>query len=297
MNRKENFMMLLFLVGAVCANAQQGGGEEVEKEGAVWKIASTNSLNFSQMSLSNWAAGGQGAIALNAYTDWTAKLSKGRHIWENRFQAAYGFVHAFGDTYKKSDDKLIFDSKWGFQAYEKLYLSSAFNFTSQMTHGYEYPKNEDPKKISSFMSPGYFTLGLGIDYKPHDFLSVSVSPLTAKLVMVSDTLLRVRYGNSVDEAVRMELGAQVKVDLKKEIFPNVVLASDLTLFSDYLGTPANVKVFWNLLVDMKVNEFLSANLRMNMIYDDEITITDRNGNSGARLQIKEVFGVGLTYKF
>ena len=267
-----------------------------EKERAVWKVGALNSMNFSQLALSNWAAGGQGSIALNAYTDWTARMSKGRHLWENRFQAAYGFVHAFGDLYKKSEDKLIFDSKWGFQAYEKLFLSSAFNFTSQMTKGLDYPKDADPRKISGFMAPGYFSLGLGIDYKPYVFFSISASPLTSKLVVVSDTLLRSRYGNG-SEAARVELGAQVKLDMKKEVFTNVVLSTDLTLFSNYLRNPFNIKVLLNLLIDMKVNKYISANFRMNMIYDDEVTITDRNGNSGPRLQIKEVFGVGLTYSF
>ena len=267
-----------------------------QKIPAVWKIGALNSLNFSQLALSNWAAGGQGSIALNAYTDWTARMSKGRHLWENRFQAAYGFVHAFGDLYKKSDDKLIFDSKWGFQAYDKLFLSAAFNFTTQMTQGLEYPKDVKPKKISNFLSPGYFSLGLGIDYKPYNFFSISASPLTSKMVLVTDTLLRPRYGNH-DKAVRMELGAQVKLYLKKEVFTNVVVSTDLTLFSNYLRNPANIKAFWNLLIDLKVNKYMSANFRLNMIYDDEITITDRNGNSGPRLQIKEVFGIGLTYSF
>jgi len=326
----RNFVVvLLLLIGAVCAQAQPSGRafmqmigkideaiekanmpvcesemsdkkdvEEVVRVRADWKIGSSNSLNFSQTSLSNWASGGQGQISLKAYTDWTAKMKKGRHIWENRFQAGYGFIHAFGDINKKSDDKLIFDTKWGFQAYDKLYFSAAFNFISQMTQGFEYPKNADPRKISNFLSPGYFTLGFGIDYKPVPFFSISASPLTSKLVLVTDTLLRPRYGNAVDKAVRMELGAQIKVDLvKKEVFKNVIISTDLTLFSNYLGTPSNIKVLWNLLVDMKVNKFLSAELRVNMIYDDEIRITDRNGNVGARLQIKEVFGVGFTYKF
>ena len=268
-----------------------------EKVPAVWKVGALNSLNFSQLALSNWAAGGQGSVALNAYTDWSFKMSKGRHRWDNRLQAAYGFIQAYGDPYKKSDDKLTLDSKWGFQAYEHLFLSAAFNFTSQMTKGFEYPKSSDPNLISNLMAPGYLSLGIGIDYKPYDFFSISAFPLTSKLVVVTDTLLRKRYGNRIDEAIRMELGAQVKIDFKKEVFKNVVISTDLTLFSNYLNVPANIKVFWNVLVDMKVNKFLSANFRMNMIYDDEIKITDRNGNTGSRLQIKEVLGVGLTYSF
>jgi len=267
------------------------------KSPAEWSVGAINALNFSQMALSNWAAGGQSSLALNAFTDFSAKMVKGRHIWENRFQAAYGFIQSYGEQYKKSDDKLILDSKWGYQAYDKLYMSVAFNFTSQMANGYDYPKDADPRKISSFMTPGSFSLGVGIDYKPFDFLSMSFSPLTSKFGVVADSLLRVKYGNRVDQMVRPELGAQFRADLKKEIFENVVVATEITLFSDYLRKPTNIKIKWDLLIDMKVNKYLSANFRTNMIYDDEIKITDNNGNVGPRLQIKEVLGIGLTWSF
>jgi hypothetical protein len=268
-----------------------------ERERAVWNVGAINSLNFSQMALSNWAAGGQSSLTLNAFTDFSAKMKKRRQIWENRFQAAYGFIHTYGDRDKKSDDKLVLDSKWGYQAYDKLYVSVAFNFTSQIAYGYDYPKDADPRKISSFMTPGYFSLGVGIDYKPFDFFSMNFSPLTSKFGVVTDPQLRVKYGNRADQKVRPELGAQLKADLKKEVFPNVVLVTGATFFSDYLRNPSKIKVKWDLLIDMKVNKFLSANFRTNMIYDEDIKITDRNGNVGPRLQIKEVFGVGLTMSF
>ena len=264
---------------------------------AVWTVGAINSLNFSQMALSNWAAGGKGSVALNAYTDWSANLSKGKHRWENRLQAAYGFIQAFGDQYKKSDDKFIFDSKWGYRSFEKLYVSAAFNFLTQMTPGFDYPSNADPVKVSKFMSPAYFTLGLGMDYKPAPFFSINFSPLTGKLIVVRDSTLRVKYGNAIDQQIRSELGAQLKLDFKKEVFTNVTIATDLTLFSNYFNNPGNIEVKWNLLIDMKVNKFFSANIRTNIIYDDKVRITDSNGNVGPRLQIKEVLGLGLTYTF
>ena len=271
--------------------------EEASPLKAEWKVGAMNSLNFSQMALSNWAAGGQGSVALNAYTDWSANMSKGKHRWDNRFQAAYGFIQPFGEQYKKSDDKLILDSKWGYQAYDKLFFSAAFNFRSQMTTGFDYPSNADPVEVSKFMSPAYFTLGLGLDYKPYDFISINFAPLTGKLIVVSEPGLRLKYGNAEDQKIRAELGAQLKIDIKKEVFKNVTIATDLTLFSNYVKDPQNIKVQWNLLIDMKVNKFLSANLRTNIIYDDTVLITDSNGATGPRLQIKEVLGVGLTYSF
>jgi hypothetical protein len=54
---------------------------------------------------------------------------------------------------------------------------------------------------------------------------------------------------------------------------------------------------------MKINKFLSANLITNMIYDDDIYVAvDRNDDGifegkGRRVQWKQLFGAGFSYKF
>ena len=49
---------------------------------------------------------------------------------------------------------------------------------------------------------------------------------------------------------------------------------------------------------MSVNSWLSAKLTTNLIYDDNITIKDSDGNPlGPRTQFKEMFGLGLAFKF
>ena len=48
--------------------------------------------------------------------------------------------------------------------------------------------------------------------------------------------------------------------------------------------------------NFKVNKWFSASLQMNLIYDDDIDIEDRNGNVGPRTQFKQVIGLGITYR-
>jgi hypothetical protein len=49
-------------------------------------------------------------------------------------------------------------------------------------------------------------------------------------------------------------------------------------------------------MNFKVNEWFSASLQANLIYDDDILITDRNGNVGPRTQFKQVIGLGVSYR-
>ncbi len=262
-----------------------------------WNGGTLLQLGFSQLSLTNWASGGFDNIALNAYVNIYKNYTYEQMFWENRLQLAYGFIQSFGDRYKKSDDKFIFDSKVGYKAYEKVFASASFNLRTQIANGFTYPANADPKLVSAPLAPAYFSLGVGLDYKPAKPISINFSPLTGNLVVVRIPELRTRYGNKADQGAKLELGAQMKIEYKDKVFKNTNVTTTLNFFSDYLGTPKNIKVYWDLLVDSKINKFFSVNLRTNLIYDDDILIADNDGNLAPRLQLKEIFSIGFSYTF
>ena len=263
-----------------------------------WKRGVLTELGFSQVSLTNWAAGGSGSIALNAHINAHINYEKGNLFWENRGQISYGFVKSFEDGYRKSDDKLILDSKFGLQAYENLYFSSVFNFTSQFSPGFEYPANADTKMVSKFFSPATITLGIGLDYKlKNNLLSVNVAPVTGNIVVVSDRELRTKYGNREDQATRFEFGAQLKATVNYSPLDNLKLNSTLNLFSDYLDNPENIQIKWDFQADFRINRFLTSSFRTNLIYDDKVLIADKNGHSAPRVQFKEVLSLSFSYTF
>ena len=93
-----------------------------------WTTGMLTEVGFSQISLTNWAAGGSGSVALNSYVNAHANYAKGDMYWDNRAQFSYGFIQSFDDGYRKSDDKIVLDSKWGYKAVNKFYFSANFNF-------------------------------------------------------------------------------------------------------------------------------------------------------------------------
>ena len=262
-----------------------------------WKKGILTEMGFSQVSLTNWAAGGSGSIALNAYVNAYNNYEKGNMYWENRAQASYGFIQSFEEGYKKSADNFIIDSKYGYKAVNKIYFSAIFNFKTQLTNGYNYSK-EEPAIVSRFLAPGYLTFGLGLDYKAKNNLySVTFAPLTTSWVIVTDSLLRTKYGNAVDEPIRFELGAQLKTTFNKTFAKKFNILTTLTLFSDYLNKPQNIQVNWEFQTTYQVTKFLKASLRTTTIYNDNIKIANRNGIEAPRIQFSEVFGVNFSYTF
>lgn len=263
-----------------------------------WTTGVLDEIGFSQISLTNWAAGGSGSVALNAYVNAMANYEKGKMYWNNRVQLSYGFVQNFDVGYRKADDKIILDSKFGYKAYKKLYFSAAFNFKSQFSPGFTYNSKNEATLVSKFLAPAYTTLGLGIDYKPGNgkVLSINLSPLTGSVVIVNaDSTIRVKYGNDYNKLFRWELGAQLKVVFNKDFAKDFNVASQFSLFSDYMGKAANMLVSWDLQATYAFNKFLKTSLRTNFLYDDKVKIASKDGSTHTRAQFKEVFGVNFSY--
>ncbi|MGI6718786.1 MAG: DUF3078 domain-containing protein [Bacteroidales bacterium] len=266
-----------------------------------WKVGLTTSVNFSQMSFTNWAAGGTGNIALNGYINAFANFHKDKHNWDNILQLGYGVLKEKEREVRKTDDKIIFYSKYGYAFTKRFRATAAAGFRSQFTKGYDYKNIDNPVYVSNFMAPGYVTFGVGLDYLPWDWLTINYSPLLSKFTFVTEPELRVQYGNDDStQLCKTRLGSQLTVGMNKEILKNVTLTSMSSFFTDYLADEFTVVVNWDFMLLFKINSFLSANLTTNLIWDKNILTSDTDGDEikdTAKVQFKEVFGIGLTFSF
>jgi len=166
-----------------------------------------------------------------------------------------------------------------------------------MTNGFDYPSNVVPRLVSGPFAPAYLSLGVGIDYKPTKVLSLIFSPLTGNLVVVEKQEHKKKYGNAIDQSMRLKLGALFKIDYNKKVHKDINISSSATLFSDFLGKPENIKVNWDLFVDAKLNKYMSTNIRTNLIYDNDVLIENNAGELAPRIQFKEILSIGFSYTF
>ncbi len=188
-----------------------------------------------------------------------------------------------------------------------------FNFRTQFAPGYaivDGVPNKDAT-ISDAFAPAYTLLALGMDYKPNDKFSAFISPVTMKNTIVMDDVLSAAgaFGVEKGKNFRAELGGYVKLQYSTELVKNVGLATKIDLFSNYLNNPQNIDVNWETLISMKINEFMTATIATQLLYDHDINIVkeqpvvDENGvvtdagSIGPGVQFKEVLGIGFSYKF
>jgi hypothetical protein len=149
------------------------------------------------------------------------------------------------------------------------------------------------------MAPAYLNISLGMDYTPSKVFSLFIGPLSGKSTFVMDDELSDAgaYGVDSSKHFRNEFGGTIRAIVNKDIMKNVNLSSKLELFSNYMKNPQNIDVNWQLLINMKVNKWIAASINLQMIYDDDIKTKEDLVTHGAKVQFKEVFGVGLSYKF
>ncbi|MCD6179735.1 MAG: DUF3078 domain-containing protein [Bacteroidales bacterium] len=262
-----------------------------------WKTEGDFSIQFNQVSFSNWATGGDNSYAGVIGLNYSFNYAKDKSTWDNKLILAYGMQSLDGDL-RKTEDKIDFSSKYGRKINDKIYFGTLFTLKTQFANGYNYPNTTD--YISQFAAPIYIGIGPGIDFKPNKFLSIFVSPATVQWVIISDTYLSNLgvFGNAPGENVRTQFGAAVKLQFKKDIAKNINLDTKVELFSDYLNNPQNIIINWDVILDMKVNKLISAKITTGLIYDHNIIIMDDAGNPlGPRTQFKEMFGAGLSVKF
>ncbi len=288
-------LSLIILFAIFCSNliAQQ-------VQDTSWTISGQASINFSQVSFSNWVAGGRNSVSGVGIFNMSANYQKDRISWENTLKSGYGLLKEGEKETMKTEDKFEINSKVGIQSKnnEHLLYSSFVNFNTQFANGYNYPNTTDV--ISTWFAPAYLTVAAGIDYKPSKAFSLFVSPVSGKFTFVTDEELSNQGAFGVDpgETIRAELGATLKTEVKTTVVTNVDLSTALTLFSNYLDNPQNIDVNWDVILNMKINDYLSANLLTTLIYDHDVLVPlDDQGNTGRRIQFKQLLGVGLSYNF
>ena len=281
---KNPLLYLGFILAMLSVNAQETAKDSTK----IWTKKGQVTLLFNQSIFNNeWLAGGTTNFSGNLGLNYDFNYKKGAVIWDNKCIVAYGLTKIkAAEIASKTDDRLELNSLWGKKASNVWYYSIFFNFKTQMDSGFDVNQN----KISRFFSPAYFQFGPGILWKKNNNLSLNFASTTAKLILVNNhfTELGPSFGVLQGDNSRFEFGASISAYCKLILMTNVSIENRLNLYSNYLEDPQNVDVDYQMNVVMKINRYLSANIALQTIYDD---------NAIKAVQVREVFGLGANYGF
>jgi len=261
-----------------------------------WLKAGNFSIIGNQATFNNWLAGGQNNIAANLLINYDFNYKKGNINWDNKVIIGYGLAKIKNADAQKTDDRILYNSIIGKKASGYWFYSAFFNFQTQMDIGLD-PETQT-NKISQFFSPAYFQLGPGMLWKKSDNFKVNIAPATSRLIVVHRDFTKAAalallgnttsFGVEQGKTTRYEFGAAVNGYYKFTVMKNVTVENLANFYSNYLESPKNVDIDYQVNVLMSINKFLSTNFTFQTIYDD---------NAFQGFQTRQNIGLGVNYGF
>ena len=289
---KQNFL-LFFLIFSINTFSQ----EEAKKD-SLWTTRGNVAILLNQTGFSDWVGGGTNNFSGTLKFDYEWEYRDKGWDWLTNVESAYGLAKYKNAPFaRKIDDRILIQSIVGKEFTKNLSFSAFFNFTSQLGNGYKYKKDSNNNEIreltTRIFSPAYFQLGSGFLWKKDETLWVNYSPIATRLILVSKKFTQDLTGNDTyfgvlpNESSRYELGANLTFHSEGNLLENIKYKQDLKLFSNYLEDASNIDLDYLVQIEVDINPLLSTQLIFQLIYDD---------NAISRLQVREVFGVGVQLK-
>lgn len=261
-----------------------------------------------------WQGGSTSNISGSFKASYDINYAHKAFSWDTKFNADFGLTKIKDQAFsRKTTDRLELNSTVSSKINKTHWNYSGFvNFTTQLGKGYMFFEQEIKdetgelvkvvparKEVSRIFSPAYLQGGPGFLWKKSKNYKINIAPATARLIFVNEMFTRVDldeegaleaykpyFGVKANETQRFELGAAIRSYAKFPLMENIVMENILSLYSDYIENPQNVDVDYTMNIALTVNKYVTANLAMQAIYDDNAV----NG-----LQVREVIALGFNY--
>jgi hypothetical protein len=291
----------VFAQDATVKNLQTEAGKTITKDAndtipKIWKTGGIFSLNLSQGSLSNWAAGGDKfSLSLNTFINLHAFYKKDKNSWDNNLDFNLGYLKTTSLGTRKSDDRFDITSKYGYALSSKWNIGVLADLKSQFFKGYTYPDATTKIYTSNFFAPAYILLSPGFDYHPVSNFSIFFSPATARWVIVKDTTLSTLYGVEAGKKSDFQFGAYATFNYAANITKTVTYKGRIDLFSNYKHNPQDVDFYMTNLFAVKISNAIAVTYSLTLIYDDDVRQFGPNDDAAA-LQLQSLFGAGVLVK-
>lgn len=267
----------------------KGQLEKKEEIQRIWTYGGTENIQVSQAFQENWVKGGENSISLLSDLRLQARYKKNNVEWESYIIHKLGIVNTEEKEPRFNDDVIELNTKYGLSAGKKWFYSGVLNFKTQFFNGYESSDEEKENPVSGFMAPGYLTMAVGMDYKEKNF-TLMLLPVTSKMTIVADTVKfdQTQYKIPEDRKIDNMGGASLVNSFEWEISNDFNLQSRMDFFYEYMSKDNQIQAEWELIMDMRINVFLSARIGTYLRY---------YSNESEYVQFRENLSISFNYRF
>lgn len=231
-----------------------------------WKRTFNGLLSLSQAKYSNWAKGGNDAMAYELNFNGTALLDREHDSWETKGKAVYGRTKVGDAGSRKSSDELNLETIYTYKLSLLVNPFASATGQTQFMPGYNYPDAAPRARISEFFDPAYFTETVGAAYTP-------IKDLKERLGATMKQTLSETHGWADDketagevETFKQEYGVTSITEYAFQLMENIKANTRLELFANFKGMD-EVDMRWTNQISAKVNTLISVNFEYEALYD------------------------------
>ena len=272
------------LVLCFCIVALRISAQTTDSIKSPWKHTLVASLNLAQVAYTDWAQGGENALAYQAILGGKSIQDLSSTNWTTEYAFAYGQTKLGDKGIRKTDDRIDLSSVMTYKlgVYVNPYASATFK--SQFTTGYKYGDTSQTA-VSDFLDPAYSTQTIGLGYQPMKELKTRLG------IGLRETFTKVytAYADNPKttevEATKIEGGFESVSELEVPIDSTVLIKAKLELFAP-IKTMDKIIVHSDNALVVKISKYFNVNFILQLINDNVIS---------PRTQIKEGLALGITY--
>ncbi len=252
----------------------------------MWRYTLVTGADVDQISFSNWAAGGESAIAASVMLNSTLRFISPTWEMRHKLRIAYGRTKDGSQPSAVTLNQFFFESVYTLTLGWETNPFVSMDISTQLGPGYDYSQNP-PIQISDFLDPSYLTQSMGLAYGVsgafNTRIGIGVNEVYARRFLSYANMPAIRAA----KALTIRTGIESVSSIHVKCGNNLVLNSDLRLFSAFDRLAVWDVRFDNTLT-ASVDKFVNVNVNLLAVYQKALS---------ARTQIREGFNLGIVYKF
>ena len=251
-----------------------------------WKHSLVGGLNLTQVAFTDWAQGGENALAWGLSLEGKSVNDLEKSNWSNSYKFAFGQARLGNLGLRKTDDKIDLETvlTYKFGTYVNPYAAATLK--SQFAQGYKYDGVGNKTPVSRFFDPGYLTQSVGAGYQPIPEIKTRFGAALREILTSEFTGYADDPTTTAIEKTRVDGGLESVTEVEWKIDDNILFTSKLELFAPF-KTIDEIVVRNDNTIAAAVNKYITVNLNVQLINEKRIS---------PRTQIKETLAIGLTYR-
>ncbi len=250
-----------------------------------WNHSVVAGLNLTQVAFTDWAQGGENALAWTILLDGKSNKQFDSLLWSNTYKMAFGQTRLGSQGLRKTNDNIDFESILTYKLGTIINPYFAVTMKSQFAPGFIYDNIGTETQVSAFFDPGYLTQSLGAGYQPMNEVKTRFGVGLREIITSTYNQYADDPTTTELEKTRLEGGLEWVTDVSWQLEDNLLFTSKIELFSPLKNFEETVFRSDNTLT-AKISKYITTTVNLQLLNDKKVN---------PYTQIKETIAIGLSY--